>query len=233
VTLTGIDHRLDGEGHAGLKFEARVRQTVMQHLRVFVVDAPDAVTTVFAHHRKALRLHMLLNGMTHIAERRARTHLPNAEPHGFKGDLDQALRMRGGFAHEIHAARVAVKTVADDRDVDVEDVAVLDLLVARDAVADHVVYRGADGLRKPAVVEVGRGRLLHAGDVLVADAVELVGGHAGFDVLADEVEDFGGEAASLAHFLLFLRGLEGDGHGLGRGGGRGPVRRCFYGRCMV
>jgi hypothetical protein len=41
---------------------------------------------------------------------------------------------------------VAVVAILDDGDVEVEDVAVLQHLVAGDAVADHVVDRGADGL---------------------------------------------------------------------------------------
>ena len=43
-------------------------------------------------------------------------------------------------------------------------------LLARDAVADHVVHRSADRLREAAVVDVARDRLLLVDDVLVADA---------------------------------------------------------------
>ena len=84
--------------------------------------------------------------------------------------------------------------------------------------------------------------MLHLHDVVVAEAVELVGGDPGLHMLADHVEHFGGEAARFAHLLLLFRGLQGDRHGGGRGvqGGGGrrgsewmAVKRCFYGFCMV
>jgi hypothetical protein len=89
-------------------------------------------------------------------------------------------------------------------------------------VADDVVDRGADGLGEAAVVEVRGYGLLYLHDMVVAEAVEFVGGDARLDVIADHVEDLGGQAAGLAHLLLLFRGLEGDRHGGGGGGlGRG------------
>ncbi len=75
------------------------------------------------------------------------------------------------------------------RDVDVERVAVLQRLVARNAVADHVVDRDAGRLRvgrvagRLIVERRGNGALfLH--HVLVAQAVEFAGRHARHDVTA-------------------------------------------------
>ena len=53
-----------------------------------------------------------------------------------------------GVPDEVHAAGIAMEAVADDRDVDIDDVAALQALIARDAVAHHVVDRGANGLRE-------------------------------------------------------------------------------------
>ncbi|MNP65256.1 hypothetical protein D3C76_1608330 [compost metagenome] len=78
--------------------------------------------------------------------------------------------------------------------------------------ADHMVDRGADRLGEALVVE-GRGNgLLHVDDVVVADAVQFLGGHAGFDMLADHLQHFGGQAAGNAHLLDFGGRLDGDGH---------------------
>ena len=86
--------------------------------------------------------------------------IADAAPHGLVAGLGQALaRSTGGLADEVHAAGVAVEAVADHRDVDIDDVAGLQAPLVRDAVADHVVDRGADGLREAPVVEIGRDRL--------------------------------------------------------------------------
>ena len=63
---------------------------------------------------------------------------------------------------------------------------------------------------KAAVVHVGRDRLLHLRDVLETQAIELLGGHAGFDVVPDHVENFGRQTPGDAHFFLLGRGLNGD-----------------------
>jgi hypothetical protein len=86
-------------------------------------------------------------------------------------------------ADEVHAAGVAVPAVLDDGDVDIDDVAILEHLpFAGDAVADDVVDRGAHGLREAAVADVGRNGALHVHDVVVADAVQFLGGDTGLDV---------------------------------------------------
>src|SRR5690606_25732984 len=94
-----------------------------------------------------------------------------------------------------------------------DDVPVLEHLgFVRDAVADDVVGGDAGGLGVPLVAEVGRGRLLDVDDVVVADAVELVGADAGLHVRRDDLQHLGRQAAGHAHLLDLVGGLEGDGH---------------------
>ena len=242
IPLTGVDHRLDGEGHACAQFETGAGLAVVQHLRVFVVDATDAVAAVLAHDGETLGFGRSLDRVADVTEARTRAHAADSLPHRLETALDQPLRVRQRLADEIHAAGVAVEAVADDRDVDVDDVAVLQAFVVRDAVAHHMVDRAADGFGETTVVEVRGDGLLHLHDVVVAEAVELVGGDPGFHMLADHVEHLGGEAARFTHFLLLFGGLQGDRHGGGRGGPEGSVgegadweavKRCFYGFCMV
>ena len=123
------------------------------------------------------------------------------------------MRATLGRADEVHAAGVAMKAVADHGHVDIDDVAALQALVAGDAVADHVIDRGADGLRKAAVVQVrGDGfELVH--DEVVAALVELLRGHPGLDERLDHVEHARRQTPGGAHLFLFCRGLDGDVHG--------------------
>ena len=67
------------------------------------------------------------------------------------------------------------------------------------------------GRREAPVADVGRDRLLHVDDVVVADAVELVGGDAGLHVRRDHVQHLGGQAAGHAHLLDLFGGFDGDG----------------------
>ncbi len=84
--------------------------------------------------------------------------------------------------------------------------------VAGDAVAHHVVDRGADRLGEALVVERRGDGLLHVDDIVMADAVQLFGGDAGLDVFGNHFQDFGGQFAGDAHFCDVFGGFEGDGH---------------------
>ena len=118
-----------------------------------------------------------------------------ALPHRRAAGLGQALRLDRRLADVVHAAGVAVVAVLDDGHVDIEQVAALEHPLVGNAVADHVVDRGADGLREAAVAHIGRDRLLDLDDVVVADPVQLIGGDPGDHVLADHVQHVGGQAA--------------------------------------
>jgi hypothetical protein len=72
VAAAGVDHRLDGEGHAGHQFFQRAGLAVVQHLRLFVEVAADAVAAELAHHREALLLGEFLDGEADVAQPHAR-----------------------------------------------------------------------------------------------------------------------------------------------------------------
>ena len=129
----------------------------------------------------------------------------------------QAPRLDRRLADVEHPAGVAVEAVLDHRDVDVHDVAGLQDAIPRNAVADLVIDRGADRLRERrvagrCVVERRRHGLLHLDHVVVAQAIEVVGGDAGGHVRRDVVEHLGGEASSDAHLLDLVRTLQDNRH---------------------
>jgi hypothetical protein len=179
--------------------------------------AADAVAAELAHHREAVPLGVALDGGADVTEPRAGAHLPDAEPHAFVRDLDQAARLDARLADEEHPAAVAVEAVLDHGDVYIQDVALLQHALARHAVAHLVVDRGADRLRerpvpRRRVVERRRHALLHPDHVLVAQVVQPAGADAGAHVRRDVVEHFGGEAPRHAHALHVLARLQHYGH---------------------
>ena len=71
VAPAGVDHRLDGEGHAWLQFHAGPWAAVMQHLGLLVEYLADAVATVLPHHGVVVALGVLLDHVPDVAEARA------------------------------------------------------------------------------------------------------------------------------------------------------------------
>ena len=118
-----------------------------------VEHAAQPVAAEIAHHRAALGLGVALDGVADVAQVRAGLHRGDAAHQAFIGDLDQALGLPAHLAHIVHAARVAMPAIDDQRHVDVDDVAVAQRLVVGNAVADDMVDRGADRLGIAAIVE--------------------------------------------------------------------------------
>ncbi len=178
-------------------------------------DPPEPVAAEVAHHREALVLSEGLDRMADVADGGARAHHLDATHHRLVGDVDQLAGLeRDAVADREHPAGIAMPAAQDGGDVDVDDVAVLEALVARDAVAHHVVDRGADRFREAAIAQRCRYRLA-PDDELVAQPVELAGRDPGHDVRGDEVERLGGQAAGLVHVGEGLGAVELDHPGIG------------------
>ncbi len=212
MAFAGIDHGFDGEGHAGFQFEAGMGFAVVQNLGVVVVNTADAVAAVFAHHRVAAAFGQRLDGMTDIAKMGAGAHLFNAGLQAVVGGLDQTPGLDRGLTHEVHAAGIAMEVVFDEGDVDVDDIAVGEPFVAGDAMAHHLIDRGAHRFGETPIADIGGNGVLALDDMLIADPVEFVRGDAGAHVLSDDIQHFRGQASRDAHFLDVICTFDGDWH---------------------
>src|SRR5680860_1355776 len=92
-----------------------------------------------AHHAAAFAFGIGLDGRADVAGRGAGAHRGYPAHQRVMGHLEQALRRTRDPAHRVHAARIAVPAVDDERDVDIEDVALSQRAGPGDAVAHHVV----------------------------------------------------------------------------------------------
>src|SRR5690242_6031229 len=97
-----------------------------------------------AHHRTALAFGVRWYGVTEVAQGRARIDRPNAAHHGFVRQIHQPLSFARHIADAVHAARIAVPAIDDDGDIYVEDIAILQVALRRDAMADRVIGRRAN-----------------------------------------------------------------------------------------
>src|SRR5262249_43516831 len=151
VRAAEIDHRLDREEHAGAQHDAFARPADVHDVGLVVEQAADTVAAEVAHDAHVLALDIALDGGADGGGGRARPDHRNAAHHRLVGDLDQPFGAARDRTHGIHPAGVAVPAVEDEGDVDVDDVALLERLLARNTVADHVIDRGAGGFAIAAI----------------------------------------------------------------------------------
>src|SRR3989338_7132883 len=215
--LAGVNHRFDGESHAGFEPYSRLRAAVMQHLRFFVKLPTDAVSAKLAHYAVAQWFDETLDGMADIAQIGARPDRADAAPQRQPGGLAQASGQNRRRTGVEHPTAVAVITILDHGDIDVHDIAILERLIVGHTVAKLMIDRGANRFwirRMPAgrVIEWCGNAVLHVDDEIMAQLVQLVGRYAHLDERGNVVEHFAGQATGNAHFLNFLRGFDGYGH---------------------
>ena len=116
----------------------------------------------------------------------------------FVGHIDQALRLQRNVADIIHPAGIAVPAIEQGGYVDVDDIAVLQRLLARNTVADHMVDRDAAAMRIAAIPH-RRGHRAPGQRAFAHEIVERRGGDARHHQFFDIVEDAGGELPRPPH----------------------------------
>src|SRR5437879_3124593 len=146
--LAGVDHGFDRESHSLLKARTGSRAPVMQDLRLLVELAPDPMAAELSHHAVSVAFGVLLDGRPDVAQKSPVAHRIDAEPHALVGGFAQPPGLYRGLADIEHAAGVAVIAVLDHPNVDIEDIAGFQHPLPGNAVADLMVYRGADRLWK-------------------------------------------------------------------------------------
>lgn len=218
VGFAGIDHGFDREDHAFLKLKPTTRFAIVQDLRIFMEVLSDAVATEFSNNRIPVFVGMSLYGMTDITQGGTGSDDVNAFPQAFERDFAEALGKGGDIADREHAAGVAVPPfLGDHRDVQIDDIAFLELFVTGDAMTDLVINRRADGLgvggiARGLVVQWRGDCALHIDHVIVTEAVQFARGDPGFNKRRHIINDFGCETAGGSHFLNLFGSLEGDAH---------------------
>ena len=114
----------------GLSSDAFAGAADMHDVGLVVEQPAEAVAAEIAHHAHVLRFDEGLDRVADIAGGGARPDHGDAAHHRLIGDLDQPLGAARNLADRIHAARIAVPAVEDQRHVDVDNVALAQRLVA-------------------------------------------------------------------------------------------------------
>ncbi len=136
-----------------------------------------AVTADLTDDAVAVLQRMLMHGRAHVAEIMPRHDLAYADLHALAGDLYQLSRLRTYVSDAEHPGRVGKITFVDRGHIDIDDIAVLQNHVrGGNTVADLIVQRGADALRKSLIVQRCRDAA-HLLRRLIDDPVDLLRTH--------------------------------------------------------
>jgi len=199
------EHGLDRERHPRNQQGVVARVEVVLHLEPTVELGADSVADELPDDTEAVSLGVALDGVADGVERLGRPNGVDAQVHGDSGLGDEAPGVVVDVADQDGHRGIAVDPVEEDRDVDVDDVAVGQWSAVGDAVADDLVDRGAHRLGVAAVVE--RARIAAPNDGgLVDEGVDPVGGDAGLHGTAGLDEDLGCCRSRPAHPLDLVGG---------------------------
>lgn len=198
-----VDHRFDCERHAGGHSSTSAAFVDVLDPRLSVKLASDPVTTKRFDDPVAVLLRReLVDDGSDVPNPFSRRDFANPEPHRMAGDVDEAECGLTHFPDRVHFRRVAMKSVENDGDVDIDDVPFDEGAWAGNPVTDHFVDGRADRLGKALVVERRWDRVVFNNEV-VTQLVEFVGRDTRRHVGGDKVENFASQPSSGTHFLDF------------------------------
>ena len=162
-----------------------------------------------ADHAVAVLFGVGLDRVADVADMVAGLGRLDTEHQAFIGHIDKALGLHRHIADEEHAAGVAVPAVQLRRHVDIDNIAVLQFLVRRDAVADDMIDRNTAAMRVAAVAQGGRNPAT-AHRHFAHDIVQLFGADARHDMRHQRVEYLRRQPSGPAHALETRRAVQFD-----------------------
>ena len=144
--------------------------------------------------------------MANVAHPAAPAGVFDTLPEALLGDLNQPGRLVAHLAAGVGGGAVPVEAADEGAHVDADNVALLQLPGAGDAVDDHLIHRDAGRAGEAAVAQKG-GLGPVALDKAADRPVDLVGGDTRTDHRAGQSPGLGGETPSPAHSLNLPLGL--------------------------
>jgi len=172
----------------------------------------NTMSAVLTHDRAIMLFGVCLYSVTNVAQFCTRTYDTNPYPQTFISNPCDAPCWYRGVANEEHAAGVPVVAILNDSNIDIDDVAIFKVFVARYAMADYVIHRCANRFRKAAVIQGCGYCLLDVDDVIMTDLVEFPGGDACHHVWSNHIQHFSCKAPCNTHFFYLIRGFDCDAH---------------------
>lgn len=155
AVLAQGDHGLNGKGHARLALAHCLVFGVMGNIGGTMEDAVDAMAHICPNHTAVAALGMLLDDVSKLAEQGSRLHLLDSQLQTLAGRLHNTDRVGirlGPVADIVRLVEITVVAIMIQRHVQIDDVAVEEDALVRDAVANNLIYRRADRLGEVVIV---------------------------------------------------------------------------------
>ena len=133
----------------------------------------------------------------------------NAQHQALISHFNEPLCLDRRFASKIHPAGIAMPSVEQRGDIDVQNIALFQNLVARNAMADHMVQRDTAGMRIAAIAHGRRDRAAvqnHLADLIV----NLARRDTRLHPIGHLIEHARGELTRLAHAFKALGRMQLD-----------------------
>jgi hypothetical protein len=150
------NHGLDRKGHTRLAFAHSFVLAIMRHVGGAMEQRVDAVAAVCLDNAQALRLGVFLDNVTEVANLDAWLDVGDGLLQALSRGLDKAYIVRVGLrfvADVVRLVQITVVAFVEERDVNVEEVAILQNSHVGNAVANDFVDRCAYGLGEMVVVQ--------------------------------------------------------------------------------
>ena len=179
----------------------------MRNFRLLVEFQTYAMPAEVAHHRVAVLLGMMLDGIPYVAHETKGLGGFHTNLEAFLGYFHQPPLLRRYVANHKHTRRVGEIAVEDSRNIHVDNIAVAqDFFLARDSVADYFINGRADAFRESFVVERGRdGSVRYR--IIEDQAVDLGSRHPFVYFLFNQIQDTGIDHTAPADAFDLLRCL--------------------------
>ncbi len=187
VPSAAVDHGFDRKTHSRIEsVDATLSVGEMGDRRVEVKLSPQSVADVFANNGETTSVGFGDDGLANRADAAARFERVDRQVQAVERTLGHGTFLFRNLTDQERFTLIAVPFVDDCGDVDVDNVAVFELVVIGDAVADDIVDAGAAALGIILVSE--RGRFVAViRRPLLDKLVDGIGGHTRFDVRAEVV----------------------------------------------
>lgn len=170
----------------------------MGNVGVLVETASESMTDVFFDNGEATAMGKGDDGIPDGADGAAWGEGGDGCKEGVESALGDGSSIIGGLADEEGFGLIAVPAIDDGRNVDVDDIAFFESIIAGDPVADDFIDAGAAALGV-AEVAFGGGDVTGGDGEIVDEGIDFGGGDTGFDEAAYIVHEAGIEFSSHAH----------------------------------
>lgn len=193
-----VNHRFDGEDHAGLQAGARASFSVVGDLGFFVQFPPDPVPDKFADDRVTVFLDMLLNGRANVVQTISGPSLIDPLMQSFFGALQELLYFWFDHSDRNGGGSVADPSIQNNTNIEFDDIAIVQLAGTANSMNDFFIDRNTDIARKPAISQKSAFPSAFA-DEIGGELIQCPSGHPRSNPRNDLFQDPTDDAATAAH----------------------------------